>query len=220
MFQQKKRRLIEPYQDEGHLVKELSAGAVAEAWKIPYSSSDPIQVASAIRTLLLLENEYKREADILLLPIMAEAASKAAATEIGLLLLNALTTGQWIKIFFEPFNPVQFLSSQFQIIGPKACKTEKEKRLALRAAGVNDHILATAARSEIKETCDLITALYQSRAVPGFEEIKPSLLGKTAAFRNADNIRRVRALVQAHLETLHEDERFPDFFSYSTQIET
>ena len=219
LFQRKKQSLIAPYQVEGHLVKDLSAGAVADAWKIPYVSPDPSQVASATRTLLLLENEYKREADVLLLPIMAEAASKAAATEIGLLLLHALITGQWIKIFFEPFNPEQYVRSQFQAIDPKTCRTEKDKRRALQTAGVEDRVLAAATRSEVKESCDLIVALFQSRTVPSFKQIKLSLLGKTAAFRNADNIRRVRTLVQAHLETLHQDKRFPDLFSYTTQIE-
>jgi hypothetical protein len=219
LFQQKKQSLVGPYRAEGYLVKELSAGTIAEAWEISYSSPDPVQVASATRTLLRLEDEYKREADILLLPILAEAASKAAATEIGLLLLNALATGQSIRIFFEPFNPVQYLRSQFQIIDPKACKTEKESRLALQAAGVEDHILAAATRSEIKKACGLIAALYRNDPAPRFKQIKSSLLGKTAAFQHADNIRRVRTLVQAHLETLHQDKRFSDFFAYSTQIE-
>jgi hypothetical protein len=170
-----------------------------------------------MRTLLSIEREYKKEADQLLLPIMAEAASKAAATEIGFLLLHALTTGQDTDIFLEPFDPVDYLRYQFHQIEIKADADEKSMRVALRQAGVPNDILATAVQAEIVETYRLIGA-FSGASRPTFKQVKQSLLGQTQAFQAADNIRRVRTLVQAHLEKLHGDPRYPNFFFYSTQI--
>ena len=218
-FEQKKQALLGPYQAEGQVLKVLSEGAIAEAWQIPYSRADHIEVALATRTLLSIESEYKREADVLLLPLVTESASKGAATEIGLLLLSALTTGQSVKIYLEPFDPVDFLKHQLERVGVDTHNGgERDKRMALREAGVGSNLLATAVKSEIEETFELVQQLMCS-APPPYKQIKASLLGKTPAFSNADNIRRVRSLVQAHLEALYYDERFPDFFSYSNRIE-
>jgi hypothetical protein len=219
IFQRKKQALIGPYLTQRQVVKVLSEGAVAEAWQIPYGSVDNIGVAMATRMLLSIENEYKHEADVLLLPLMAEAASKAAATEIGLLLLNTLITGQSVKIYLEPFDPVDYLKYQLDraVINHYGV-TEKEMRLALRQAGVGDDILAAAVKPEVEETFELFQALMHGPP-PTVRQIKKSLLGQTPAFSHADNIRRVRTLVQAHLEVLHRDQRFAGFFSYATRIE-
>ncbi len=219
IFRRKKKAILAPYLSRGHAIKVLSEGAIADAWNIPYGSVDILGVALSTRTLLSIEGEYKRESDVLLLPIMAEAASKAAATEIGLLLLNALTTGQWLKIYLEPFDAVDYICHQLDEVDIARCVTEKQKRQALQEAGVGDIILASAVRDEVEETFNLFRGLMQG-APPSFGQVKKSLLGKTKTFRAADNIRRVRALVQAHLERLSSDQRFPGLFSYSTKIET
>jgi hypothetical protein len=216
-FRKKKELLASAYQAEGQPVKILSEGAIAEAWKIPYGSVDNIGVALATRTLLSIENEFKREADLLLLPIMAEATSKAASTEIGFLLLYALTTGQDVKIYLEPFDPVDYIYHQLNDVDIQNCTDEKRMRLALQQAGVSSPILATATKEEVIETLELFDLLMQADK-PSFKEVKKSLLGKTGAFLNADNAWRIRSLVQAHLERLDTDERFAGFFSYSTYI--
>lgn len=216
-FNQKKQRLAAPYSSEGYVLKILSEGAVAEAWNIPYGSHEPLSVGLAMRTLLSIELESKKEADKLLLPLMAEAESKAAATEIGFLLLFALTTGQDIHIFLESFDPVDFIRYQFNPVEINADAAEKAMRQSLRQAGVAEAILALATQAEVAETCGLIRALTQADA-PTFKQVKQSLLGQTEAFHAADNARRVRVLVQAHLEKLQADPRYPNFFTYSTQI--
>ena len=159
----------------------------------------------------------KHEADVLLLPIMAEASSKAAATEIGMLLLNALASGQTIKVYLEPINPVDFMRHQLAKLALPATPTEKAMRLALHEAGVGDAILAIAIHSEIDSTFQIFKALMQGQELP-LNEIKDSLLGQTAAFQNADNVRRVRTLVGAHLQRLATDTRFANFFTYKTGI--
>ena len=217
-FIRKKDDLISRYLKEEQVVKILSEGAIAEAWKIPYGSIDNIGVALATRTLLAIETEFKQEADLLLLPIMAEAASKAASSEIGFLLFHALVTGQDVRIYMEPFDPVDYIRYQLKDVDYGATTDAKQARLALREAGVADSILATAVREEIFEAFEIFLRLKQGDDDPSFREIKQSLLGKTEAFHNADNIRRVRTLVQAHLDKLVTDERFSDFFGYSTQI--
>jgi hypothetical protein len=217
-FLHKRQLLIEPYLAQGQIVKILSEGAVAEAWKIPYGSVDHIGRALAMRTLFSIEFEYKRDADVLLLPVMSEAASKAAVTEIGLLLLHTLTTGQIVEIYLEPFNPVDYVRQLLKKVDMDGRNTEKAKRLLLQEAGVDNDILATATRDEVDDTCQFFGKLMVAEQLPSVAEIKTTLLGKTQAFQTADNIRRVRSLVQAHLEKLHSDERFPGFFSYSTQI--
>jgi len=216
-FMKKKKSLISSYPAQGHVVKVLSEGAIAEAWSIPYGSVDNIGIALAMRALLSIEIEYKQEADLLLLPIMAEAESKAASTEIGFLLLHALTTGQDIRVFLEPFDPVDYIRHQFKDVNIAGCTTEKLMRIALRQAGVAAGILATAGQEEILATFEIFKQLMTDHR-PTFKQVKQSLLGQTETFHNADNTRRVRLLVEAHLERLSADERFPDFFSYSTSI--
>ncbi len=217
-FQEKKDLLTASYRADGQAVKDLSEGAFAEAWKTPYGSIDHLGVAMSTRTLLSIETEFKHEADVLLLPIMSEAASKAAATEIGLLLLYALATGQDIKIFLEPFDPVDFIHHQLDKVDIQNCAGEKCMRKTLQQAGVSANILSTAVQEEVFNTFEIFRALMQGDA-PTFTQVKLSLLGKTEVFQNADNIRRVRALVQAHLERLQADERFSGFFAYSNRIE-
>lgn len=217
-FRKKKQALVSAYKVEGQPVKILSEGAIAGAWKIPYGSIDKLSVALATRTLLAIESEFKREADVLLLPIMAEGASKAAATEIGFLLLYALTTGQDVKIYLETFDPVDYICQGLENVDVQArVGGEKDMRLILQQAGVANHILAAAVREEIFEVFELFE-MFATKNMPTFKQIKSSLLGKTDIFLNADNIRRVRALVQAHLERLDADERFVGFFSYSNQV--
>lgn len=216
-FEQKKKHLAAPYTGEGYALKILSEGAIAEAWHIPYNNTDPLSTGLGMRTLLSIESEYKKEADQLILPIMAEAASKAAATEIGFLLLYGLTTGQEINIYLEPFDPIDYLRHTLAEVSFEADADEKTLRRALRHAGVSDAVLATATQAEVIETANLIGALHRAET-PTFKQVKQSLLGQTEAFHAADNIRRVRALVQAHLEKLHGDPRYPNFFTYATQI--
>lgn len=218
IFQKKKELLIQDYLAAGHPVKILSEGAIATAWNIPYGSIDKLGVSLATRTLYAIETEFKQEADILLLPIMAEATSKAAATEIGFLLLHALTTGQDVKIYMEPFDPVDYIRYQLKDIElQQTDHDEKQTRLALRQAGIADSILATATQKEIFEAFDIFQALAQA-SPPTFKEVKQTLLGRTATFLDADNVRRVRTLVQAHLDRLVEDENFPNFFTCSDKI--
>lgn len=216
-FTHKRNVLMADYQAEGEPVKILSEGAIAKAWQIPYGSVDNLGVALTTRTLLSIENEYKREADILLLPIMSEAASKAAATEIGFLLLYALITGQDVKIFLEPFDPVDYIRCQLDEVDIQNCNNEKQIRVALRAAGVNSTILALAVNDEVVATFELFKAMMRGE-LPTFKQVKKSLLGKTEVFHSADNVRRVRVLIEAHLERLSSDERFPGFFFYADKI--
>ena len=83
-----------------------------------------------------------------------------------------------------------------------------------QGVGISDTVLAVAEKTEIFETYEIIkTIINLGGEKPDLKQVKNSLLGQTEIFRNADNIRRVRALVQAHLETLNVDQRFPDFFS-------
>ncbi|GIK43490.1 MAG: hypothetical protein BroJett011_73230 [Chloroflexota bacterium] len=216
-FQKKIKRLAAPYTGEGYALSILSEGAVAEAWDIPYHSPNPLATGLAMRTLLSIELESKKGADKLLLPIVAEAGSKAAATEIGFLLLFALTTGQDISIFLEPFDPLDFIRHYLHQVEIKANADEKSMRATLDDAGVPHAVLTAAAQAEVAETCTLIQALRRGETAT-FKQIKQSLLGRTEAFQAADNARRVRVLVQAHLEKLHADPRYPNFFSYSTHI--
>jgi hypothetical protein len=139
---------------------------------------------------------------------------------VGVLLLSALTTGQWVKIYLEPFDPVDFIRYQMEATatGSHPTNSEKEMRLALKRAGVGDTLLATAVKPEIEEAYTLLTQLTNGASLR-LRQIKGSLLGQTPIFSYADNIRRVRALVQAHLEALHRDTRFPGFFFHATKIE-
>ncbi|MFN8459396.1 MAG: hypothetical protein U0401_32885 [Anaerolineae bacterium] len=217
-FTTKKTSLKLAFSGEQYRLKVLSEGAIARAWGIPYGSTDQLTIGLALQTLLSIELEYKHEADILLLPIMAEASSKATVTEIGFLLLYALTTGQEVKIFLEPFDPVDYIHYQLKDVITETETNEKGMRRALQQAGVADSILATADQGEVLETFGLIRALARGDS-PRFKQVKQSLLGQTEAFHNADNVQRVRALVQAHLERLNKDPKYPDFFSLANRIE-
>ena len=217
IFLKKRDSLVREYSTEGQTVKILSEGAIAEAWKVPYGSIDNIGVGLAMRTLLAVETEFKQEADLLLLPIMAEAASKAASSEIGFLLFHALSTGQEIRVCLEPFDPIDYLRCKFRDIDFEVVTKPGLKRLALHEAGVADMILAMAVEDEIDQAFDILRALKQGRAY-SYLEIKRSILGRTEIFHNADNIRRVRTLVRAHLDKMAADERFPNLFQYSNRI--
>lgn len=217
LFEQKRATLHRPYQSEGYALKDLSQGAIAEAWQIPYGSLDKIATAMAMRTLLAIEMEYKQGADRLEVPLLAESASKAAATWIGFLLLHALTTGQQVSIFMEPFDPVDFICQQLREVESTG-EDERTMRQALRQAGVTAEILALATQAEVVEAFALVKALGQGES-PAFKQVKTSLLAQTEVFHNADNIRRVRTLVEAHLEHLSNDARFSDFFEYRTQLD-
>ena len=193
IFTKKRDSLAAPYKEKGLMVKVLSEGAIAEAWAVPYGSHvDPMAIAMATRALLEIESEYKRDADLLLIPIMAEAASKAASTEVGLLLLSALATGQDIHIFMESFDPIDYIRQNLTHVDSIACKTEKDVRQTLYDAGISYKILALAERDEIGNTFKLLYAL-QTDGNPTIKEVKQSLLGKTELFTAADNIQRVRA---------------------------
>jgi hypothetical protein len=216
-FEHKKQQLLLPYQSDAFRVQSLSDGPIAQAWSIPYSSTQQMAVALAMRTLLSIELELKREADLLLLPLMAEAESKAAATEIGFLLLYALIEGQQVNLYLEPFNPVDYIHQQLKEVDMPVEADEKSMRRALQQAGVTDSILALATQSEVKQTYAVFQGLHQVE-LPTFKQIRQSLLGQTEVFNNADNIRRVRALVEAHLQRLSEDGRYPGLFFYSTQV--
>lgn len=216
-FFEKRDVLRTPCLAKGYKVKDLSEGAIAQAWEIPYGSLDNIAAAMAMRTISIIELEYKQEADLLLVPIMSEAASKAAVTWIGFLLLNALITGQDVKIFFEPFDPVDYIYRQLAEVNAES-NDEASVRRALQQAGVPDMALALATQSEVMAAIEILKAMADETERPSFKAIKKSLLGQTEAFQRADNIRRVRALVEGHLERLHTDERFPDFFYYSNKV--
>ena len=87
-------------------------------------------------------------------------------------------------------------------------------RETLQEVGISDTVLAVAEKEQILETFDILQAIITLAGKrPTLKQVKTSLLGHTQVFLNADNIRRVRTLVQAHVETLNVDERFPDLFS-------
>lgn len=217
-FEHKKKILLTPYATlEHYALTDLSTGATGQAWQIPYGTTDHFSAALAMRVLLFIELEYKQNADLLLLAIMAESASKGAATSIGFSLLDALVTGQAIKIYLEPFDLVDYIYRQFDEITLVPSPDERHMREALQKIGVSDTILATAIQEEVAETYQTLQTLAQAER-PSLKQIKKSLLGQTEAFNNADNIRRVRVLVEAHLDRLYSDPRFPDFFAYAKQI--
>ncbi len=216
-FRCKQKSLTAPYQGDRYKIKVLAEGATARAWAIPYGSTDQSAINLAVQSLLALELEHKQEADMLILALMAEAASKAAATEIGFLLLYALVAGQEVKIFLEPFDPVDYVRCQLPHIAAQSETDEKSIRRILHQAGVAADILATATQAEIFETFALIQTLAQGSPVT-FNQIRHSLLGQIEAYQSADNTRRVRTLVQAHLERLHRDPQYPGFFSLTTRI--
>jgi hypothetical protein len=216
-FERKKKQLVWNYVEAGARLKILSEGATGRAWAIPYGGTESVSIGLAMQTLLSIELEYKQEADTLLLPIMAESASKAAATEIGFLLLHALVSGQEVKIFLEPFEPIDFIRHQLKTLELLPDATEKSMRQSLYQAGIPTEVLAIATQTEVTDTFALIKALVAG-ILPSYKQIKQSLLGQTETFHNADNIRRVRALVEAHLERLHTDPKYPNFFAYTNQI--
>ena len=220
VFWEKRRKLSDPCLAKGYHVKDLSSGAIGKAWDIPYGSLDKIATALAMRTLLTIELEYNQEADLLLAPIMSESASKAGITWIGFVLCQALTTGQDIKIFLEPFDPVDYIDHKLatvELVELRDATDEKLVRERLHLAGVPDKVLALATQTEVLATGSLLHRLSQPD-LPTFNEVKKSLLGQTEIFQQADNARRVRTLIQGHLERMYHDERFPDFFYYANKI--
>ena len=130
-FYTKRKKLADPYRNEGYIIKDLSKGAFSQAWSIPYGSSDNIAIALSMRTLLSIELEAMQEADLLLLPIITEAASIAPVTKIGFLLLYTLTTGQDIKIYLEPFEPIDYIHQHLKHIELESDPSEKAMRQIL-----------------------------------------------------------------------------------------
>jgi hypothetical protein len=218
-FYAKRKLLADSYCKEGYIVKDLAAGAFAQAWGIPFGSQDNTALALSMRTLLLIELETMQEADLLLMPIAAEVASVAPAAKIGFLLLSSLTTGQDIKIYLEPFDSINYLHQHLNQLEIESNPHESSMRKLLQRVGISDTVLAVTEQEEIVGTFEIVKGIVTlDGQKPDFKQVKQSLLGQTRMFNNADNIRRVRALVQAHLEKLQVDRRYPEFFSLSTEL--
>ena len=79
--------------------------------------------------------------------------------------MSALSTGQWIKIYLEPFDPVDFIYCQLDNVDLAGCAAEKQMRTALQQAGVENALLAQAAQDEILETFTVFKALLQGSIV-------------------------------------------------------
>ncbi|GIK43647.1 MAG: hypothetical protein BroJett011_74800 [Chloroflexota bacterium] len=213
-FYAKRKLLADSYCNDDHIIKDLAAGAFAEAWSIPFDNTDNTALALAMRTLLLIELETMQEADLLLMPIATDVASVAPATKIGFLLLSALTTGQDLKIYLEPFDPIDYIQQHLNETHIDSNPPENAMRKTLQSVGISDAALAVAEQAEVAETFEIIKAIITPcREKPDFKQVKKSLLGQTRILNRADNIRRVRALVQAHLEKLQADQHYRDFFS-------
>lgn len=142
--------------------------------------------------------------------------SLGSIAEIGMALASAALRGQIVIVSIED-TILTSLAESGAIAQYEDLANEKLIRQALQQAGVPDRNLAVATQEEVFQAFQLVQAMAHSER-PSFRQVEKSLLGETQTFQNADNIRRVRALVQGHLERLHGDERFLDFFYYSKQI--
>ncbi len=218
IFYKKRQVLSQSFNGDSYSLNDMSTGPFSRAWSIPYGSKDNTSIALSMRTLLSIELEAMQEADLLLLPIVSESASIASVTKIGFLLLYTLSSGQDVQIILEPFSPVDYIYRQLQRVDIRYTQQERAVRTALLKVGVPADTLAVAERSEVAESFMLVKQMGAPKQ-PSYKDIKNSLLGKTQIFYKADNIRRVRILVQAHLEKLQSDPRFLDFFGYSTKVE-
>jgi hypothetical protein len=215
----------------GRDVFALNQGLVKMAWDgdpvtgdgvgaLPYDAALEQRVAR-LRWAASMESGIKRNADVLIWSIQDEAVSKAAITEIGFLLLNAMETGQLAMILLEPFNADLYVNTVF---------IERRNDLAIQAEEV---ILAAerAGKPFDQSELDKYRMIEKKLMSTDFgpltaKEVKASkIIFKTQIFTDYDNVRRTRAVIEAQMLKMREklkarkDEIGDPFFEFATSVD-
>ena len=156
-------------------------------------------VTTLMRDAFLAEQDPKNEADVLLWTVQEEAISKAAITEIGFMLLNALEKGQQFNILLEDFDADKYIQTMIA-----------ENLDYLEESAPGDPVL-----DQFKKDPNSVTLKMVSKSLA---------LAATALFKKADNAKRTRSIAQAQLRKIAQKaqeiigDQSVELFSFSTDF--
>lgn len=179
-------------------------GIPAAKWEKAWSTPE---INDQLRQLLLMfkyELGLKKGADILVIPVLAEAVSKAAVAEIGFLIAHALQTGQPIMILIEPFDINSYLVAKISDLireiplDNTANDPVIQMRTMLRISSLEKF---TAEQIEHTQTILRLIGEGKGETIDG-DLIQKSLLVHSPLYWDADAIWRIRTLVSNHIKQL------------------
>lgn len=210
-------------QAEFPAIRALNKWPFADVWD--YASQQlPEHKAGAYYLAFKSEQPIKADARVLVWSIQDEAVSKAAITELGFLLLNALESGQQVMVVMEPFNAEQYVSTVFR---EKTARLRAEVEL-IQQMYLNQNLPFNA--GETQKVREFLQKLEdpndQTSGADLLKEIKASpILSKTQMFWEVDNARRTRSIIDAQMKRLllvlqqRKDEIGEPFFTFATSTE-
>jgi hypothetical protein len=197
-------------------VVSLNKEPIASIWKT-IDSAPPELKAQMLRIAFMAEQSIKDEADVLTWVIQDEAVSKAAITEIGFMLLDALESGQQMMLVMEPFKRDVYVRTVFK---DKLDTLREEKNRVVTDASTTGSPIAEA---DIATADAILADLQEGRqdAVTPKRVKESSVLKKTRMFADFDNAGRTRSVIEAQmkrlLETLQKrSQEGAEFFTFAT----
>lgn len=175
---------LQKQQFQTELAKQLNGEVTTlyqryqDAWDTAYQITDPAQQATEFKRLLRLEDEHKKQADLILWGLLAESRSHAATMEAAFFILQAFEEGQTLVLLNEDFAVDEYLKAEL---------IANEAKL----------------RSQFSDDASVIKLLVNLTTE---EEIyrmaKKTSLKKHQVFLRADNTRRVREIFKKQLQNL------------------
>lgn len=205
-FEEKRQAVYELFNSPHFYTQILSRGSLKAAWNDAWAMRDPEKQLDEFRLLFDAELGLKKNADILILPIQNEALSKAAVTETGFLLANALLTGQKVFVLLEPFNALNFLFNTLSALDilPETLNDFRLftkyliNELGLHSELIQDESDAVALLESALTLVRRIRSGDTKKITP--EEISNSMLSRLPLWKDAVDTQRIRMLVGKHMK--------------------
>lgn len=203
-FEEKRLAMYKLFDSSHFYTRALSRGSLKAAWNNAWTMTDPEEQLAELRLLFDAELGLKKNADILILPIQKEALSKAAVTETGFLLANALLTGQKVFILLEPFNALNYLFNTLNALDILP-ETLNDFRLftkyLINELGLHSELIQDErdAVALLESARTLVRRIRSGDTKITPEEISNSMLSRLPLWKDAVDAERIRMLVGKHM---------------------
>jgi len=196
LFEQKTSDSVRVMTQKGNNVIVLSQGIFKKMWDYAYGIVDIVDQNLAMEQAFDFEQKYKDKADIIVWQITQEAISQAAVTEIGFMLLDALTEGKQLIVLLEPFDMDLYAATRMREEAPKM----KDEVITMLIQSQFSADLCVEALVTIE---DILSGRMDGKIDYAFLK-KTGPLKETSTFKKAENVRRVRGIAEHQLAKLEQ----------------
>jgi hypothetical protein len=156
------------------------------------------------RQAFAIESGLKAKSDVLVWSVQKENDSKAAITEIGFFLINALQEGQQLCILLENFDVDLFTKALFKKEGDRSKLTAALANKAVALEGQTGE-QADTERQQMHAALEVLQSWEANPDSVTFAQLKKTpILNKSEFFQRVDNARRTRAIIQEQLKKTQE----------------